>query len=270
MIIELFGHPGAGKTTFAHALSASLRDQGHVVRLFLSYRPAETPPSVHPGARDAIRPQAVAAARRLIRPVVEMLALARHPVANSHDIRMAAALIRMLPPKNTFWSVRMGQYVVRLSHAWRKASQADHIVLFDQGFVQVVCALALSQGRPRDEAVIAQALDYLPKSDLLIGLDAPHATLTARLRDRISQQSRIERFLELYQDTSPESMHLIDHMYGMLRSRGRPVIRAASLDQHSLEEDVERIGKLINSRNGGMMTVQRCDGWRSEERNRHA
>src|SRR6266478_5875106 len=216
MIIELFGHPGAGKTTFAHALSASLRDRGHVVSLFLSYRPAEPPPSVCPCAGDAIHPQAAAVARRLIRPAAEMLALARHPVANSHDIRRALALIRILPPASMFWSLRMSQYIMRLSHAWRQASQADHIVLFDQAFVQVVCSLILSHGRALDEALIAQALDQLPKSELLIRLDAPDETLKARLRDRICRQSRIERFFELYQDTSPESMHLIDHVHELL------------------------------------------------------
>ncbi len=247
MIIELFGHPGTGKTTFARALSASLRDQGHVVRLFLSYRPAEPPP-VDPSAGDAIRPQAAAIARRLIRPAVEMLALARHPVANSHDIRKAATLIRILPPRNMFWSMRMSQYIVRLSHAWRQASQADHIVLFDQAFVQVVCSLISFHGLDLDEALIAQALDCAPKSDVLIRLDAPDATLKARLRDRICCQSRIERLLELHQDTNLESMHIVDHVHELLRKRGQPVIRAASLDQRSLRCSVQWVGKQIRGR----------------------
>ncbi len=250
MIIELFGHPGAGKTTFAHALSAGLRDRGHVVRLFLSYRPAEPPPSVHPCAGDAIRPQATAVARRLIRPAVEMLALARHPIANSHDIRKAATLIRLLPPRNMFWSARMSQYIVRLSHAWRQASQADHIVLFDQAFVQVVCSLMLFHRRELDEALIAQALDYVPKSDLLIRLDAPQEILKARLCDRIRRQSRIERLLELHQDTNLESMHLIDQVHERLQQCGQSVIRVASLDQCSLQESVLRVGNQINLKSG--------------------
>jgi thymidylate kinase len=248
MIIELFGHPGSGKTTFSHALSASLRDRGHVVRLFLSYRPAEPPPSVYPCAGETIRPQAAAVARRLIRPAVEMLALARHPVANSHDIIKAAALIGLLPPKNMFWSVRMSQYIVRLSHAWRQASQADHIVLFDQAFVQVVCSLMLFHGRDLDEALVAQALDHVPKSDLLIRLDAPHEALKARLCDRIRRQSRIERLLERHHDTDLGSMQPIDQVHELLRKRGQPVICVASLDQCSLHDSVLRVGKQINSR----------------------
>jgi thymidylate kinase len=249
MIIELFGDPGAGKTTFAHALSASLRDRGHVVTPFLSYRPAEPPPSVLPYAGDAIRPQAAAVARRLIRPAVEMLAVALHPVANSHDVLRAAALIRILPQKNRFRSVRLSQYIVRLSHAWRQASQADHIVLFDQAFVQVVCSLALS-GRARDEALIAQALDSVPKSDLLIRLNAPYEILKARLRDRACRQSMIEQLFEINQDTNLKSMHIIDHVHELLRQRGQPVIRATSLDQRSLRESVERVAMQINAKSG--------------------
>ena len=248
MIIELFGHPGAGKTTFAHALSASLRDRGHVVRLVLSYRPAEPPPSVYPCADEAIRPPATAVAKRLIRPAIEMLALARHPVANSYDIIKAAALMRVLPPKSLFWSVRMSQYIARLSHAWRQASRAEHIVLFDQAFVQAVCSLLSFQAREPDEALLAQALEHIPKSDLLIRLDAPHEALKARLCDRIHQQSRIERLLEKHHDTDLVSMHLIDQIHELLRKRGQPVICISSLDRRSLHDSVLRVGEQINSR----------------------
>jgi hypothetical protein len=179
-----------------------------------------------------------------------MLALARHPIANSHDIRDAATLIGLLPPRNVLWSARMGQYIVRLSHAWRQASQADHIVLFDQAFVQVVCSLMLFHHRELDEALIAQALDYVPKSDLLIRLDAPHETLKARLCDRTRRQSRIERLFELHQDANLESMHVIDQVHERLRQCGQSVIRVASLDQCSLQDSVLRVGNKINLKSG--------------------
>ncbi len=268
MIVELFGHAGAGKTTFAHALSENLRDRGYVVTLFLSHRPSEPAPSVYRCGSDANRPQSAVLAR-LMRPAIEVLALAHHPLAISRDVRRAVTLMELLPPKNMFWSMRMGQYIVRLSHAWQQASQADHIVLFDQAFVQAVCSL-ISHGRALDEASIAQALDYVPKPDLLVRLNAPHEILKARLRDRIWRQGKIERLFEPHQGTKPDLIHIIDTVQELLRKRGQPVVRAASLDQDSLRDGVALVGSLINpaarvgcgataaipARNGG----NQCDG----------
>ena len=47
MIIELFGPPAAGKTTFARTLATRLRDLGHPVELMLSYRPSESGDTFH-------------------------------------------------------------------------------------------------------------------------------------------------------------------------------------------------------------------------------
>ena len=44
MIVELFGPPGVGKTTFASALTAFLRQRGQAVDSLMSYRPAEQAP----------------------------------------------------------------------------------------------------------------------------------------------------------------------------------------------------------------------------------
>ena len=52
MIIELFGPPGSGKTTFARSLAARLRERGHTVDLILSHRPAECLPRQSRSAWD--------------------------------------------------------------------------------------------------------------------------------------------------------------------------------------------------------------------------
>jgi thymidylate kinase len=246
MIIELFGPPGAGKTTFARALAARLRERGHTVDLILSQRPAERSPHEIRSASDLSTQQISSMIRRLTRPFAEMLTMARHPFTISHDVGTALNLIKILPPSNTLWSLRLAQYVSRLSRSWFQASNTGHIVLFDQAFVQAVCSLVLLCG-VMDELLISHALDASPKSDLLVRLDAPTEILEARLRDRQRLESRIERLLELDLTTSLRSSAVVDCLDELLRKRGRQIMNAASLDQHSLNEAVEQVEKQITA-----------------------
>jgi thymidylate kinase len=247
MLIELFGPPGAGKTTFARALAARLRERGHTVDLVLSQRPAERSPHEIRSASDLSTQQISSMIRRLSRPFAEMLTMARHPFTSSHDVGTALNLIKILPPSSTLWSLRLAQYLSRLSRAWFQASNTGHIVLFDQAFVQAVCSLVLLGG-VIDELLISHALDEIPKSDLLVRLDAPTEILAARLRDRERHESRIERLLELDLATNLRSLAIVDCLQGLLLKQGRPVMNAASLDQHSLNETVEQVEKQITAR----------------------
>jgi hypothetical protein len=153
---------------------------------------------------------------------------------------MALNLIKILPPSNILWSLRLAQYLSRLSRAWLQASNTGHIVLFDQGFVQAVCSLVLL-GEVTDELLISQALDATPKSDLLVRLVAPSEILEARLRDRQHLESKIERLLELDLATNLRSLEIVDGLYELLRKEDRQIVNAASLDRHSLDESVERV-----------------------------
>lgn len=246
MIIELFGAPGAGKTTFARALAAQLRERGHTVDLILSHRPAERSSPEIGSASDLSTQQISYVIRRLTRPFAEMLTMARHPLAISHDVGTALNLIKILPPSSTLWLLRHTQYVSRLSRAWFQASNAAHIVLFDQAFVQAVCSLVLLCAVV-DDLLISHALDAIPKSDLLIQLDAPTEILEARLRDRERLESRLERLLELDLATSLRSSAIVDNLHELLRQEGRQVMNAASLDQRSLSEAMERVEKQITA-----------------------
>lgn len=238
MIIELFGAPGAGKTTFARALTARLRARGHFAQLRLSYRPTED-------ELDLDRDRAVLV-RRLSRPVVEMLTIARHPISNSENVKTALHLVRLLPPTNFFRSIKTGQYLSRLSHSWYEASRVAHVTLFDQAFVQAVCSLALLSG-VANETLIADALGYAPKSDLLIRLDAPLELLAARLNDRRHLQSEFEQRFEPDLKRSLASVPMIDRLHDLLLRSGRSVLRASSLDPHSLNESVNTIEEEVTS-----------------------
>jgi RecA/RadA recombinase len=248
MIVELFGPPGAGKTTFARALTARLQEHGHSAELRLSYRPSEEPPVLDPRGTATGRYQARqyqnVVMHRVSRPLGEMLTIARHPFANSRDVKTAVHLVRMLPPANIFASFKNCQYISRLSHSWHEKSRATHVVLFDQGFVQAVCSLALLAGVAKD-TLLADALDYAPISDLLIRLEAPLELLRVRLDNRRRLQSKMEQLFEPDLKTSLASISMIDRLNDLLLQRGRSVLKASSLDQRSLGESVSMIEREV-------------------------
>jgi thymidylate kinase len=120
------------------------------------------------------------------------------------------------------------------------------IVVFDQAFVQAVCSLALFCG-VADEALISYALDFVPKPDLLVRLDAPIEVLEERLRDRHHLGGKIERLLEQDMEISLNSRNVVDLLHELLSRSGWSVVSMTSLDQGSLETAVEQIELQIAS-----------------------
>ena len=236
MIIEVFGPPAAGKTTFVAALATALRERGHVVETMISSRPAEAEEAPHAG--DATGLVMPAVLTRVIRPFAEVLKLARHPSASSPG--QTAELMRLMPPKSPIWFVRVAQYLLRLNTTWQRAAHKVYIVLFDQAYVQAVCSLILL-GRPADDALVMRLLDKIPHPDLLIQLEAPKSVLETRLRDRCRDQSVMERFFEFDLTTNLDSIRVIEDLDRLVARRGWPMIRACSLDQQLLAQSIAMI-----------------------------
>lgn len=213
MIIEIFGPPASGKTTFARNLAEQFTRQGRPVQLMLSLRPAELARPVD-GAPTVPRPWAPV--RRLVRPAFELMTCLGQRSLGSKRDGVASQLLALLPQSSVAWSLRLAQYITRLEHSWRLASQADTPVLIDQGFVQCLCSLMLLAPAAAPSA-IAEAVALIPKADEWISIEAPRELLRARLEARRDSQSWVERLFELDVQTSLRSIEILSTLESHLR-----------------------------------------------------
>ena len=245
MIVELFGAAGSGKTTFANALARQLRTAGQRVEAVMSSRPAESGSlsRPHEGWRKVL-----ALPRRFARPIAEMGLVWRD---QSGQGRPWAELLALDPPVGLVTRLRMQQYLMRLTHAWSRASIAGHIVLFDQGFVQAVCTLLLVGRLAADQPLLEKLISTIPKSDVMIHVRTPRAVVEQRLRQRLRRQGPMERLLEADLEANLDSIAVIDRLDEALKRSGRTVINALSLDQSSLTESLTSIQLSLIDRPSG-------------------
>jgi thymidylate kinase len=236
MIIEFFGPAAAGKTTFAHALCKRLNERGHDADVVLSYRPGSEMSSPAGGGLFALR--------RIFRGIIAITSMAARPVASKSQFNLTLKLIRALPPRSIIWFVRLSQYVLRLSQCWNSSAESAQIVIFDQAFVQVVCALALYNERATD-ASLQRALCLVPKADLMIRLNAPPEMLAARLRERLRFEAPAERFFEADVDRNLAAIPIVDRVDGLLRRHRGASISFDSLDHPSLCEALDKAEEMI-------------------------
>lgn len=244
MIIELFGPPASGKTTFAHALAIALEKDGFDVQLIASSRPAER------GSTAQGNPRALSSRRTVytapLSRAAKLTGAARVVLAGTPRDEFTTGLLDLLPPRTLLRWLRCRRFLSLLSHSWETAATSDRIVIFDQGFLTAVCSMALLTVSV-DRSLLLSGLTLVPRPHLLIRLDAPWEILESRLQSRLARQSPVERWFEFDLKTSLEQIEMTNAIVHMLQENGERMMNVSSLDHRMLEEGLDRIVRNVKS-----------------------
>lgn len=239
MIIELFGPPGSGKRTFAHALAQRLRGQGYNARVAPGHAPRERGSSVDLGLFLAIF--------RIISAIFATLKILLSPRGRIKDLSTSLSMTRMIPPRKRIWRARLWQHILKLSRRWDEAKQSREVVIFDQGYVQAVASLAMLNGTA-DRAALAKALRLAPTADFTLRVVAPRSIVETRLRQRMKQEAPAERMFEADFDTSMRAFGVFQSMNDILVESDRIIVPIHTLNDQSSLEGIECVEQKIISK----------------------
>ena len=240
-VVELFGPAACGKTTLGRTLETALKASGVPVCLIASSRPRES------GPRQA---RAAAAVTAPLSRASKLFAALGALVPGVPTEPLVRQLIETLPPKGWIGPLRVRRYLRNLCRSWDAALTSQDVVIFDQGFMNSLCSLALFSGLD-DRHSLARGLSLLPVPDLLIRVDTPREVLKARLDKRLRHLGTIERNFERDIETALRQVELSSCLDDLLAERGRHSLHVSWSDRDGLERAVGVIADEIMSRKKG-------------------
>jgi O-antigen/teichoic acid export membrane protein/thymidylate kinase len=237
MIIELFGPPGSGKTTFAHALARQLQTGGYCVEVALSYQPSD---------RVGILDFGIFLFISKIASAIFSTSKILLSSGGTTGLSLSLSLVKLIPPKSYLWRARIWQYIFQLSRYWGQVAESPDIVIFDQGYVQSIGSLATFNGCV-DKAALVKALSLAPKADLTIRVVVPYGTVERRLRQRVEREAAGERIFEAGIDTNMSSFAVFGAIDDILVESGRKVTSVEVPDGYSTLEGIRQVEQEIIS-----------------------
>jgi len=234
-IVELTGPAAAGKTTLARALEGALGARGVPARLVASLRPGERG-SGHDRASSALMAP-LSRATKLFGALGTLLP--RDPAES-----LVRELMEALPPRGWIRSLRVRRYLRNLCRSWNAAQTAPYVSIFDQGFMNSLCSLALFSGL-LDRNSLERGLSLVPVPDLLIRIDTPREILRVRLERRLGRQTRIERLFERDIESALRQFELSSCLDDLLADRGGPSLQVSWREEEGLATAVQAIADEI-------------------------
>ncbi|MER8483162.1 hypothetical protein [Mesorhizobium sp. M1322] len=156
-------------------------------------------------------------------------------------------MIRMLPPKKRIWRARLWQYLLKLSRWWDQAKQSRDVEIFDQGYVQAIASLAMSNGTA-DNVALAKALSLAPVADITLRVVVPQAIVETRLLQRMEHEPPAERIFEPDFDTSMRAFGMFQTINDILMQSNRRIIPIETLNNQSSLESIQSVEQEIISK----------------------
>ncbi|GLS17847.1 hypothetical protein GCM10007874_08620 [Labrys miyagiensis] len=240
MIVELFGPPGAGKTTFAMALDVRLRERGNATKMHLSLRPGEDRSQFGLPHHNVSWHTFSDPLLRITRPILQLI-VAKAASNGDTSIR---SLVAKLPKNHQVTALRMRQYLIRLSSAWREAQHSNSVAIFDQAYVQAIVSILIASKQLEDGDII-DLIAITPRCDLAIRVEAPLGEVGTRLTARAQAIGRIGRFLESKSGAPIDWAQTCERVKTGLQRYGRTAVDVHSTDRDTLLVEVERICSKI-------------------------